>query len=67
VHGLIPDEGCLAGDGRIKRDLISDEGRFTGGDYEKLYCSPARTASPEKNKQTRKSEKNIKVFGFSGA
>jgi hypothetical protein len=45
-----------------KWNLISDEGRFTGGDYEKLYWSPARTVSSEKNEQTKKSGSNIKNF-----
>ena len=29
-------------------------------------CPPARAFSPEKNEQTRKSERNSKLFDFSG-
>lgn len=53
MRGFISDEGLLVGEGPGKWDLISDEGRFTGGDDGKLYCSPARTASPENNEQTQ--------------
>lgn len=66
LDSAVSSTGAASPELEGKNGIYLHENRFTGGDPEKLGFSPARTSSPEKNYQTRKSERNSKLFDFSG-